>query len=265
LCPEVFGSAEDLFKHVSLHIADAKSEKMPFLCRWSDCDKQNHRKDHLVSHIRVHIPHRPYKCKVCGKAFKRSNDTREHELIHQKSGEKKPAVRGRRSSFKHRRFNYSMDERMFSASGMSPSPFFGQQVASPVSHMRSVSMDNSFMGLPSSDVIGQYSPSRSFSVSGVYQEQPLSHSPSNSFQTFGLPNKVQVQSNGSLGIMNMSQPSPHEPMFFNFSQPQRLATIPTNEEAHFTSPTPITTSYQMMKMPQTQRPSVGHRRGLSFS
>jgi hypothetical protein len=64
-CTNVFLNPEELFKHVCEHINECKSEPFPFLCRWADCQKKNHRKDHLISHIRVHVPHRPYKCKVC--------------------------------------------------------------------------------------------------------------------------------------------------------------------------------------------------------
>lgn len=40
------------------------------------------KRDHLTSHMRVHIPLRPHKCPLCKKAFKRTQDLKKHGKTH---------------------------------------------------------------------------------------------------------------------------------------------------------------------------------------
>ncbi|KKF93408.1 pH-response transcription factor pacC/RIM101 [Ceratocystis platani] len=39
-------------------------------------------RDHITSHIRVHVPLKPHKCDFCGKAFKRPQDLKKHVKTH---------------------------------------------------------------------------------------------------------------------------------------------------------------------------------------
>ena len=40
------------------------------------------KRDHITSHIRVHVPLKPHKCDFCGKAFKRPQDLKKHVKTH---------------------------------------------------------------------------------------------------------------------------------------------------------------------------------------
>ncbi|KAH7176167.1 hypothetical protein EDB81DRAFT_772035 [Dactylonectria macrodidyma] len=35
----------------------------------------------MISHIRVHVPLKPHKCKFCGKSFKRPQDLKKHAKV----------------------------------------------------------------------------------------------------------------------------------------------------------------------------------------
>jgi len=39
------------------------------------------KRDHITSHIRVHVPLKPHKCDFCGKAFKRPQDLKKHVKV----------------------------------------------------------------------------------------------------------------------------------------------------------------------------------------
>ena len=40
------------------------------------------KRDHITSHIRVHVPLKPHRCDFCGKAFKRPQDLKKHVKTH---------------------------------------------------------------------------------------------------------------------------------------------------------------------------------------
>src|SRR5204863_2811398 len=40
------------------------------------------KRDHITSHLRVHVPLKPHVCENCKKAFKRPQDLKKHEKIH---------------------------------------------------------------------------------------------------------------------------------------------------------------------------------------
>lgn len=39
------------------------------------------KRDHITSHIRVHVPLKPHKCEFCGKSFKRPQDLKKHVKV----------------------------------------------------------------------------------------------------------------------------------------------------------------------------------------
>ena len=39
------------------------------------------KRDHITSHIRVHVPLKPHKCEFCQKAFKRPQDLKKHVKV----------------------------------------------------------------------------------------------------------------------------------------------------------------------------------------
>ncbi|OMH83973.1 pH-response transcription factor [Zancudomyces culisetae] len=51
-------------------------------CKWLDCNVKTGKRDHITSHLRVHIPLKPYTCEICNKAFKRPQDLKKHKKKH---------------------------------------------------------------------------------------------------------------------------------------------------------------------------------------
>lgn len=50
-------------------------------CGWNQCRTTTVKRDHITSHIRVHVPLKPHKCDFCGKAFKRPQDLKKHVKV----------------------------------------------------------------------------------------------------------------------------------------------------------------------------------------
>jgi hypothetical protein len=51
-------------------------------CQWNQCRTTTVKRDHITSHIRVHVPLKPHKCDFCGKSFKRPQDLKKHVKTH---------------------------------------------------------------------------------------------------------------------------------------------------------------------------------------
>ncbi|OLN94031.1 pH-response transcription factor pacC/RIM101 [Colletotrichum chlorophyti] len=49
---------------------------------WNSCRTTTVKRDHITSHIRVHVPLKPHKCEFCGKSFKRPQDLKKHVKTH---------------------------------------------------------------------------------------------------------------------------------------------------------------------------------------
>ncbi|KAK4055615.1 hypothetical protein OIV83_000161 [Microbotryomycetes sp. JL201] len=82
-CRIVFDSAEDLYDHITtLHIGRKSAGTLSLECKWQGCSSKASKRDHLTSHVRVHINLKPHQCSICSKAFKRPQDLKKHEKIH---------------------------------------------------------------------------------------------------------------------------------------------------------------------------------------
>lgn len=87
-CKQLFPNGEELFKHiVEYHIGSKTKGNLSLKCLWAEkdecCKKEVDKRDHLVSHIKVHVPqYRPFVCQYCQKAFSRSHDLTKHCRTH---------------------------------------------------------------------------------------------------------------------------------------------------------------------------------------
>ncbi|KAI3632067.1 hypothetical protein MIR68_009903 [Amoeboaphelidium protococcarum] len=78
------------------HLEDQQQQKTEL--HLSPCGHSVEKRDHIVSHIRVHVVnYKPYECPICAKRFSRSQDCKKHEKTHNSgkgANSGKPSVAG---------------------------------------------------------------------------------------------------------------------------------------------------------------------------
>lgn len=82
------GSGSKIYDHlVEAHVTrctDKKDRSKKLFCRYGDCNVCVTKRDHLTSHLRIHVDFRPHACGICKRRFKRKQDVRKHSRIHEK-------------------------------------------------------------------------------------------------------------------------------------------------------------------------------------
>ncbi|KAI9717748.1 MAG: hypothetical protein M1812_004477 [Candelaria pacifica] len=82
-CGESSPSPEQLYDHVcERHVGRKSTNNLNLTCQWGACRTTTVKRDHITSHIRVHVPLKPHKCEFCGKSFKRPQDLKKHVKTH---------------------------------------------------------------------------------------------------------------------------------------------------------------------------------------
>lgn len=82
-CHALFESAESLYNHLcDEHVGRKSNRNLSLECHWDNCKVQTVKRDHITSHIRVHIPLKPFACSTCTKKFKRPQDLKKHVKTH---------------------------------------------------------------------------------------------------------------------------------------------------------------------------------------
>ncbi|KAI9702209.1 MAG: hypothetical protein M1820_006291 [Bogoriella megaspora] len=82
-CGERCPNPEQLYDHVcERHIGRKSTNNLCLTCQWGTCRTTTVKRDHITSHIRVHVPLKPHKCDFCQKAFKRPQDLKKHVKTH---------------------------------------------------------------------------------------------------------------------------------------------------------------------------------------
>jgi hypothetical protein len=64
------------------HVGRKSTNNLNLTCQWNQCRTTTVKRDHITSHIRVHVPLKPHKCDFCGKSFKRPQDLKKHVKTH---------------------------------------------------------------------------------------------------------------------------------------------------------------------------------------
>ncbi|KAG0002668.1 hypothetical protein BGZ80_009363 [Entomortierella chlamydospora] len=84
-CLRNFDDAEMLYEHLKDdHVGRKAHHNLCLTCRWDKCAVATFAKrDHITSHLRVHVPSKPHQCGICKKSFKRPQDLKKHEKTHQ--------------------------------------------------------------------------------------------------------------------------------------------------------------------------------------
>jgi uncharacterized Zn-finger protein len=65
------------YRHIRIHTGDK-----PFQCKI--CARAFSRSDHLTTHVRTHTGEKPFSCDICGRRFARSDERKRHGKVHQK-------------------------------------------------------------------------------------------------------------------------------------------------------------------------------------
>ncbi|KAF9920231.1 hypothetical protein FBU30_009977 [Linnemannia zychae] len=87
-CHKNFADAETLYQHLrDDHVGRKAHHNLCLTCHWDKCTVETFAKrDHITSHLRVHVPSKPHQCQTCKKRFKRPQDLRKHEKTHENGG-----------------------------------------------------------------------------------------------------------------------------------------------------------------------------------
>ncbi|PKC71206.1 hypothetical protein RhiirA1_338377, partial [Rhizophagus irregularis] len=82
-CFRTFEDPELLYGHLAHdHVGRKSTGNLCLSCHWDKCEVVTTKRDHITSHLRVHVPLKPHVCESCKKAFKRPQDLKKHEKIH---------------------------------------------------------------------------------------------------------------------------------------------------------------------------------------
>ncbi|CDH50770.1 ph-response transcription factor pacc rim101 [Lichtheimia corymbifera JMRC:FSU:9682] len=78
-CTSSFPDAELLYAHLTNdHVGRKSTGNLCLTCHWNECDVTVVKRDHITSHLRVHVPLKPHRCT----SFKRPQDLKKHGKTH---------------------------------------------------------------------------------------------------------------------------------------------------------------------------------------
>ena len=149
-CYREFQQAELLYHHLCQEHVGRKSQKnLQLKCQWDNCTSKTEKRDHMTSHLRVHVPLKPFACSTCSKRFKRPQDLKKHLKIHlsdlgidapkKKRGPKVGSKRVNSKSF--HKVSYDQVPAIGSASQPRFNHYAPMQASQPVSYEHWVQME----------------------------------------------------------------------------------------------------------------------------
>ncbi|CEP16258.1 hypothetical protein [Parasitella parasitica] len=98
-CNRIYTDPEHLYSHLTNdHVGRKSTGNLCLTCHWEGCEVSVVKRDHITSHLRVHVPLKPHHCNYCEKSFKRPQDLKKHERIHNEENLAPLKSRANRSS-----------------------------------------------------------------------------------------------------------------------------------------------------------------------
>lgn len=77
-----WGYVAPLQEHLTdIHVGRKSQGNLCLTCAWGACRTTTVKRDHITSHLRVHVPLKPHQCDFCNKAFKRPQDLKKHVKV----------------------------------------------------------------------------------------------------------------------------------------------------------------------------------------
>ncbi|KAI9785067.1 MAG: hypothetical protein M1816_000537 [Peltula sp. TS41687] len=82
-CNARFTEPQKLYDHLTNdHIGRKVTSNLNLTCAWGDCKNTSVKRDHITSHVRIHVHFKPHECRLCRKKFKRPQDLKKHVKTH---------------------------------------------------------------------------------------------------------------------------------------------------------------------------------------
>ncbi|CAG8641590.1 17332_t:CDS:2 [Acaulospora morrowiae] len=80
-CNRQFDDAEAMYSHLSVdHVGRKSTGNLCLDCYWDDCDVRTSKRDHITSHLRVHVPLKPHICEDLKKHYKIHSESHQQQL-----------------------------------------------------------------------------------------------------------------------------------------------------------------------------------------
>ncbi|OLY80430.1 pH-response transcription factor pacC/RIM101 [Smittium mucronatum] len=80
---EPFTDIDIMYSHLtSEHVGRKTKGNLCLTCKWQSCGHSFTKRDHITSHVKIHIPYKPFPCQICNRPFKRAQDLKKHLKIH---------------------------------------------------------------------------------------------------------------------------------------------------------------------------------------
>ncbi|OMJ21148.1 pH-response transcription factor [Smittium culicis] len=79
----VFTDIDIMYSHLTNdHVGRKTKGNLCLTCKWENCGHSFTKRDHITSHVKIHIPYKPFPCQLCNRPFKRAQDLKKHLKTH---------------------------------------------------------------------------------------------------------------------------------------------------------------------------------------